>query len=80
MLEIDWQNVLSQHDRWFRTVVLVRVAEAAAVDEVMQEVALAAIRQQCCWPMPRKWLLGCIAWRRLNRSCIAAGKGRWAAN
>jgi RNA polymerase sigma factor (sigma-70 family) len=46
MPQIDWQTVLPQHDRWLRTVVLARVAEAAAVDEVMQEVALAAIRQQ----------------------------------
>ena len=46
MPQIDWQTVLVQHDRWLRTVVLARVAEAAAVDEVMQEVALAAIRQQ----------------------------------
>ena len=43
---IDWQAALVQHDRWLRTVVLARVGEAAAVEEVMQEVALAAIRQQ----------------------------------
>jgi RNA polymerase sigma factor (sigma-70 family) len=42
MPQIDWQTVLTQHDRWLRTVVLARVAEASAVDEVMQEVALAA--------------------------------------
>jgi RNA polymerase sigma factor (sigma-70 family) len=46
MPQIDWQTALSEHDRWLRTVVLARVAEVAAVDEVMQEVALAAIRQQ----------------------------------
>ena len=38
--------MLVEHDRWLRTVVLARVGEAAAVDEVMQEVALAAVRQQ----------------------------------
>jgi RNA polymerase sigma factor (sigma-70 family) len=43
MSEIDWQTVLAHHDRWLRTVVLARVGEAGAVDEVMQEVALAAI-------------------------------------
>lgn len=43
---IAWQAVLVEHDRWLRTVVLARVGEAAAVDEVMQEVALAAVRQQ----------------------------------
>jgi len=46
MPSINWQAALVEHDRWLRTVVLARVAEAGAVDEVMQEVALAAIRQQ----------------------------------
>jgi RNA polymerase sigma-70 factor (ECF subfamily) len=42
---IDWQAVLAQHQRWLRTVVLARVREPQAVDEVLQEVALAAVRQ-----------------------------------
>jgi RNA polymerase sigma factor (sigma-70 family) len=42
---IDWQAALDQHDRWLRTVVLARVGEPQAVEEVMQEVALAAVRQ-----------------------------------
>ena len=42
---IDWRVVLSQHDRWLRTIVLARVRERQAVDDVMQEVALAAVRQ-----------------------------------
>ena len=42
---IDWQAALAQHDRWLRTVVLARVREPQAVDEVMQEVALAAVKQ-----------------------------------
>ncbi len=46
MTKIDWQAALAQHDRWLRTVVLARVGERAAVEEVMQEVALAAVRQQ----------------------------------
>lgn len=46
MAEIDWQSVLREHDRWLRTVVLSRTGEREAVDEVMQEVALAAVRQQ----------------------------------
>ena len=46
MPQIDWQTTLARHDRWLRTVVLARVGQANAVDEVMQEVALAAIRQQ----------------------------------
>jgi RNA polymerase sigma-70 factor (ECF subfamily) len=43
---IDWPAVLATHDRWLRSVVYVRVGEPQAVDEVMQEVSLAAVRQQ----------------------------------
>jgi len=46
MSEFDWQTALREHDRWLRTVVLSRTGERAAVDEVMQEVALAAVRQK----------------------------------
>jgi RNA polymerase sigma factor (sigma-70 family) len=42
---IDWQAALAQHDRWLRTVILARAGEPQAVDEVLQEVALAAVRQ-----------------------------------
>jgi RNA polymerase sigma factor (sigma-70 family) len=43
---IDWPAVLASHDRWLRTIVYARVGEVQAVDEVMQEVSLAAVRQQ----------------------------------
>jgi RNA polymerase sigma-70 factor (ECF subfamily) len=43
---IDWPAVLAQHDRWLRTVVLSRLGEPQAVDEVMQEVSLAAVAQR----------------------------------
>ncbi len=43
--EIDWQAALAEHDRWLRTVIYARVGEPQAVDEVMQEVSLAAVRQ-----------------------------------
>jgi RNA polymerase sigma factor (sigma-70 family) len=43
---IDWPALLAQHDRWLRTAVLVRVGENQAVDDVMQEVALAAVAQR----------------------------------
>jgi RNA polymerase sigma-70 factor (ECF subfamily) len=43
---INWPAVLASHDRWLRTVVYARVGEAQAVDDVMQEVSLAAVRQQ----------------------------------
>jgi RNA polymerase sigma factor (sigma-70 family) len=56
---IDWQAALSQHDRWLRTVVLARTGEPQAVDEVMQEVALAAVAQRAPLHDPAKvapWL------------------------
>lgn len=40
---VDWQQALAEHASWLRTVVLARLGEPQAVDEVMQEVALAAI-------------------------------------
>ena len=42
---IDWPAALAKHDRWLRTIAYARLGEARSVEEVMQEVALAAIRQ-----------------------------------
>jgi len=56
---INWSAVLAEHDRWLRTVVCARLGEPQAVDEVMQEVALAAVRQQAPISDPSKvapWL------------------------
>ncbi len=56
---IDWQAALSQHDRWLRMIVLARTGEPQAVDEVMQEVALAAVAQRAPLHDPTKvapWL------------------------
>jgi RNA polymerase sigma factor (sigma-70 family) len=39
---IDWPATLAQHDRWLRTALFARLGQRQAVDEVMQEVALAA--------------------------------------
>jgi len=44
--KIDWQAALAEHDRWLRTVVCARLGEPGAVDEVMQEVSLAAVAQK----------------------------------
>jgi RNA polymerase sigma-70 factor (ECF subfamily) len=44
-LAIDWQAALNTHHRWLRTVVYARLREPEAVDDVLQEVALAAVRQ-----------------------------------
>jgi RNA polymerase sigma-70 factor (ECF subfamily) len=43
--QIDWRATLARHDRWLRTAVFARMRDPDAVDEVMQEVALAAVRQ-----------------------------------
>lgn len=43
--QIDWPAVLAEHDRWLRTVVFARLGTTHEVEEVMQEVALAAVRQ-----------------------------------
>ncbi len=45
-LRVDWQAELDRHRRWLRTVVLARAGEPQAVDEIMQEVALAAVTQK----------------------------------
>lgn len=43
---IDWSAALAQHERWLRTVVMSRLGEPQAIDEVMQEVSLAAVAQK----------------------------------
>lgn len=47
---LDLSAVLRQHDRWLRTVVYSRVGSREGVDDVMQEVALAAVRQVATLP------------------------------
>lgn len=42
---IDWAAELARHDRWLRTVVFARLREAQAVEDVLQEIALAAVKQ-----------------------------------
>jgi len=43
---IDWEAVLCEHESWLKTIIGARVGETAAVEEVWQEVSLAAIKQQ----------------------------------
>jgi RNA polymerase sigma-70 factor (ECF subfamily) len=43
--QIDWSAVLAAHGRWLRTVVLARLGETAAADDVLQEVAATAIEK-----------------------------------
>ncbi|NMC18905.1 MAG: RNA polymerase sigma factor [Thermogutta sp.] len=58
-VEIDWDAELRKHARWLRAVVFARVGEPQAVEEVMQEVALQAVRQKAPIQDPTKvaqWL------------------------
>lgn len=40
----DWVSALTLHQRWLRAVILARCREAQAVEEILQEVALGAVR------------------------------------
>ena len=56
---VDWQSVLAENDPWLQAVVFARLGNRDAVDEVMQEVALAAVRQSAPLKDPTKvapWL------------------------
>jgi RNA polymerase sigma factor (sigma-70 family) len=43
--QIDWPAELERHGRWLRTVALARLGDAAAADDVMQEVATIAVEK-----------------------------------
>src|SRR5262245_46464709 len=56
---IDWSTLLGRHERWLRTVIFARLGGHEGVDEVFQEVSLAAVRQQAPLADPSKaapWL------------------------
>jgi len=56
---LDWSRLLREHERWLRTVVYARLGNPQAVEEVMQEVALAAVEQKAPLADPTKvapWL------------------------
>jgi RNA polymerase sigma-70 factor, ECF subfamily len=42
---IDWLAELDRHGRWLRTVALARVGEAAAADDVLQDVSMTALEK-----------------------------------
>jgi hypothetical protein len=55
----DWPKILAENEGWLRTIVYARLGEPQAVEEVMQEVALAAVRQKAPLLDPTKvqaWL------------------------
>jgi RNA polymerase sigma-70 factor (ECF subfamily) len=65
---LDWQALLAEHAHWLRTIVYARLREPGAVEEVMQEVALAAVRQSAPLADPTKvapWL-----YRLAVRQCL----------
>jgi RNA polymerase sigma-70 factor, ECF subfamily len=77
---LDWVRSLDDHEAWLRRVILARTNEPQAVDEVWQQVALAAVEQR--WPLtdPSKvgpWLhrLAVIA---AARYCRQQGRRRRA--
>ncbi len=43
--KIDWDSELQRNERWLRTVIFARLGEAGAVEDVFQDVALAAVKQ-----------------------------------
>lgn len=43
---MDWGACLTAHEHWLRKVILARTGERQAVDEVFQQVALAAVEQR----------------------------------
>jgi RNA polymerase sigma-70 factor (ECF subfamily) len=65
---VDWSARLAEHDRWLRTVILARLGERQAVDEVMQEVALAAVAQEA--PLTDLTRLGAWLYRVAVRQAL----------
>ena len=43
--QLDWQQILTENQSWLRRVLYSRLGELEAVDECMQEIGLAAVRQ-----------------------------------
>ena len=65
---IDWPTELARHDRWLRTIVAARLRNADEVQEVMQEVALAAVRQAA--PLKDSDKVGPWLYRLAIRQCL----------
>ena len=53
---LDWSAILPAHEHWLRGVITSRLHERQAVDEVLQEVALAAVAQRAPVLDPRRVL------------------------
>lgn len=72
--KIDWAAELAQHDRWLRTIVFARLGESQAVNEVMQEVALAAVAQRA--PLDDHSRVGAWLYRLAVRQSLLYRRGR----
>ncbi len=75
---IDWAEALEVNQRWLATVVHARLADRQAAEDVLQEVALAAIRQSSKPTDPTKvapWLYR-IALRKVINHHRSAGRRR----
>jgi RNA polymerase sigma factor (sigma-70 family) len=44
-VSLDWPSLLEQHRRWLGTVIRARLPDASAVDDLLQDVAIAVLRQ-----------------------------------
>ena len=75
---IDWAAALTSHDRWLRVAVLARLGERQAVDEVMQEVALAAVEQRSPLGDPSK--VGAWLYRLAVRKTLLYRRGQGRQN
>jgi RNA polymerase sigma-70 factor (ECF subfamily) len=77
---LNWAQSLAQHEPWLRRVISARTGESQAVEEVWQQIALAAVEQR--WPLADAtkvgpWLhrLAVVASARYRRQL---GRGRKA--
>jgi RNA polymerase sigma factor (sigma-70 family) len=77
---MDWGACLAAHEHWLRKVIYARTGERQAVDEVFQQVALAAVEQRAPlaeWEKAAAWLhrLAVVCSARYRRKL---GRGRKA--
>jgi len=76
--KIDWGETLESHRRWLSTVIRSRLSDREAAADVMQEVALAAVRQSNPPSDPEKiapWLYK-IALRKVINHHRSKGRGK----
>jgi RNA polymerase sigma factor (sigma-70 family) len=65
---MDWAAVLATHERWLRTIVFARLRGREGVEDVMQEIALAAVKQAA--PLHDRSKLGPWLYGLAVRQCL----------